>query len=133
MAYDAHLTPEDLARIIPYLDYFENPESVFYTEKNGYYLQSQEVSRFRKELDDIGFLQVFDWRSWLDENEEYRDLDNPLRDKIMGEDLDGLRKLMTSYIRGDRFVEGLFLHAVQNGHVAAVLNRVKGLLEQKSP
>ncbi|MCM3126918.1 DUF6508 domain-containing protein [Paenibacillus sp. MER 78] len=38
-------------------------------------------------------------------------------------DLEALGKLMTSYIRGDQFNEGLFIHAILKGHITQLASR----------
>ncbi|WP_098747614.1 DUF6508 domain-containing protein [Paenibacillus sp. EZ-K15] len=127
MPYDADLTSEDVDRLLQYLEYFQDPGSVFYYEVNGYMRESQEIGSFRKALDDVGFLMVFNWSDWLMENEIYRNLDNNMDSSIMNADLETLRKLMTSYIRGDRFNEGLFISVCMKGHAAHILLRLREL------
>ena len=68
--------------------------------------ESQEIGSFRKALDDVGFLMVFNWSDWLMENEIYRNLDHEVDSSIMNADLTTLRKLMTSYIRGIDLTKG---------------------------
>lgn len=127
MTYDADLTSADVDRLLQYLQYFQDPESVFYHEVNGYLRESKEIGSFRKALDDVGFLMVFNWSDWLMENEIYGNLDNEVASSIMNADLETLRKLMTSYIRGDRFNEGLFIHVCMKGHAAQILLRLREL------
>ncbi|MEK5331898.1 DUF6508 domain-containing protein [Lysinibacillus sp. FSL W8-0992] len=71
---------------------------------------------------------VFDWKSWLNENEIYKNIANDIEEHVMKADLDTLRKLMTSYIRGDRFNEGLFEGVIINGHVTKILTRLRELM-----
>lgn len=127
MPYDTDLASADVDRLLQYLEYFEDSGSVFYEEINGYMRESQEIGSFRKALDDIGFLMVFNWSDWLMENEIYRNLDHELDNSIMNADLETLRKLMTSYIRGDRFNEGLFISVCMKGHAAQILLRLREL------
>lgn len=127
MPYDADLTSGDVDRLLQYLEYFQDPGSVFYHEVNGYMRESQEIGSFRKALDDVGFLMVFNWSDWLMENEIYKNLDHEVDSSIMNADLTTLRKLMTSYIRGDRFNEGLFIHVCMKGHAAKILLRLREL------
>lgn len=116
-----------MKRLINYLEFFQNASSIFFTEIKGYRVESREVRKFRKELSDTKFLLVFDWIQWIIENDEFRDINNNLQDTIMNADLDTLRKLMTSYIRGDRFSEGLFIDAILKGHVTNILLRLQEL------
>ncbi|MDL1164083.1 DUF6508 domain-containing protein [Yersinia pestis] len=127
MPYDSDLTASDVERLLSYLDYFQNPRSVFYHDVNGYRCESQEIRSFRKALDDVGFLMAFNWSEWLAENEVYRDLNNHIGSSISSADLVTLRKLMTGYVRGDRFNEGLFISVCMKGHIAEILLRLRAL------
>ncbi|MGG3279945.1 DUF6508 domain-containing protein [Paenibacillus solani] len=129
MTYNSNLSMTDMDRLLSYLDYFQDPDSVFGYEASGYMCQSQEVRNFCTTLDDIGFLLVFNWHEWLAQHEAYKDLDHPIASSIMNADLDTLRKLMTSYIRGDRFNEGLFIEVCRKGHIASILLRLRELRE----
>lgn len=128
MPYDGVITNEEIKELLKHLDYFQDSKSNFFTEKNGYRLESQEVIRFREVLNDTGFLMIFDWGQWLDENKIYKDINNlGIHERIMSADLVTLRKLMTSYIRGDRFNEGLFIAVILKGHVTKILLRLQEL------
>ncbi|MFD1176613.1 DUF6508 domain-containing protein [Paenibacillus puldeungensis] len=127
MPYDAVITHEEIKKLLGFLPYFQDSNSTFYRVINGYMAESEEVRKFREELNQTGFLMVFNWHEWLSDHEEFKDLDNDIHDKIMSSDLDTLRKLMTSYIRGDRFNEGLFISAILKGHIRDVLLRLQEL------
>lgn len=129
MPYQGDVTKEEINSLLNYLEYFQNSGSVFYIEKNGYRFESDEIRNFRKELDDVGFLLVFDWKQWISDHEEFKDTNRPIREKIAEADIETLRKLMTSYIRGDRFNEGLFIHVILKGHISNILLRLKELAE----
>lgn len=129
MTYNANLSVADLDRLLSYLDYFQDPDSVFGYEANGYMCQTQEVSNFCTTLDDTGFLLVFNWHEWLAQHEVYKDLEHSTASSLVNADLDTLRKLMTSYIRGDRFNEGLFIEVCRKGHIASILLRLRELRE----
>ena len=66
-------------------------------------------------MSDTGFLMVFNWHEWLDRNEGFKDLNKDIQEEIKYADLETLRKLMTSYVRGDRFNEGLLERIVADG------------------
>ncbi|MCM3781515.1 DUF6508 domain-containing protein [Neobacillus mesonae] len=125
MPYDANITTDELNKLLQYLEYFQGRDHVFYYEKNGYLAESEEVLQFRKELDQTGFLVVFDWSEWIQANERFRDIKNDIHDEIKRADLNTLRKLMTSYIRGDRFNEGLFIQVILQGHIKNILMRLQ--------
>ncbi|WP_160032187.1 DUF6508 domain-containing protein [Paenibacillus sp. An7] len=119
-----------IKRLTNYLEFFQNDRSVFFTESKGWRIESPEVSQFRKELYDTKFLLVFDWVQWITENDEFKSVNNNVQDKIRNADLETLRKLMTSYIRGDRFNEGLFIDVILKGHVTDILLRLQELINE---
>ncbi|WP_334076646.1 DUF6508 domain-containing protein [Paenibacillus sanfengchensis] len=127
MSQQKELTKQEIESLISFLDYFQNTDNTFYEVVNGYYRESPEVRRFREELDRTGFLIVFNWHEWLAEHKVFTDLAKPIEEPVRSADLDTLRKLMTSYIRGDRYNEGLFIQAILNGHITCILLRLKAL------
>lgn len=127
MPSNGSITKEEIKKLIDYLEFFQNTDSIFFTEEKGYWVESSEVSEFRKQLSDTNFLIVFDWVQWISDNKEFKDLNNDLYSEIMNADLETLRKLMTSYIRGDRFNEGLFINVILKGHVTNILLRLQEL------
>ncbi|WP_028595285.1 DUF6508 domain-containing protein [Paenibacillus assamensis] len=124
--HDQELSQAETSRLLTYFDYFQH-EQTFTVHKNGYEFENDTVMEFREVLTDTGFLMVFDWMEWLNRHEVYRDINIDISDHIKQADMETLRKLMTSYIRGDRFNEGLFITVIKKGIVAAILERVKGL------
>lgn len=129
---DTHiLTKTKINRLLGYIDCFQNADHEHLQFVNGYPSESQEVIAFRKALDECGFLIVFDWKAWISEHEIYKDIEQNIEEQIKKADVDTLRKLMTCYIRGDRFNEGLFAAVVQNGNVAKILHRLSELFPEK--
>lgn len=127
MPYDSVITRVEIDKLLKFLDYFQDKSNVFYYEKNGYFFESDEVLKFYQMLDETGFLMVFDWRSWIADHEIYSDLSNSIANEMKEADLETLRKLLTSYMRGNRFNEGLFIHAIENGHITNILLRLREL------
>lgn len=127
MPSNGSITKEEIKILIDYLEFFLNTDSIFFTVEKGYWVESSEVSEFRKQLSDTNFLIVFDWVQWISDNKEFKDINNDLYSEIMNADLETLRKLMTSYIRGDRFNEGLFINVILKGHVTNILLRLQEL------
>jgi len=127
MPSNGSITKEEIKILIDYLEFFQNTDSIFFTVVKGYWVESSEVSEFRKQLSDTNFLIVFDWVQWISDNKEFKDINNDLYSEIMNADLETLRKLMTSYIRGDRFNEGLFINVILKGHVTNILLRLQEL------
>ncbi|SMF79332.1 hypothetical protein SAMN05661091_1685 [Paenibacillus uliginis N3/975] len=124
MSFNSQITSTEIERLLNYSEYFQNVES-----QNNNHNMNEMISEFYNELSNTEFLLVFDWIGWLKENEVFRNLDNDIEEFIKKADLETLRKLMTAYIRGDRFNEGLFLKAVSSGKVGIILRRLKEINE----
>ena len=90
-----------------------------------YVVYDQKVNEFRTLLYESGFMVVFDWGSW-DEGPEIAS--DPAR--VSDVDLLTLRMLMTAIVRNDRFCEGAFLSAVQDGLIAAILKQLETLMKE---
>ena len=121
---------EELNRLVGFLDFFQRVDALMSEEEKRDMLECEEIMEFYEELYNTGFLLVFDWKSWLDQNEIYKNIANNIEEHVTKADLNTLRKLMTSYIRGDRFTEGLFEGVILNGHVTKILTRLKKLMDK---
>ena len=123
---------EAFNKLLQFVDFFQGLDAVVSEEEKRNRLEGDELEEFYNDLYDTGFLIVFDWKSWLNENEVYKNLENDFEEHIMTADLITLRKLMTSYIRGDRFTEGLFNRVILNGHITKILIRLRVLMQSKT-
>lgn len=123
---------EAFNKLLQFVDFFQGLDAVVSEEEKRNRLEGDELEEFYNDLYDTGFLIVFDWKSWLNENEVYKNLENDIEEYIMKADLIMLRKLMTSYIRGDRFTEGLFNRVILNGHITKILIRLRVLMQSKT-
>lgn len=121
---------EELNRLVGFLNFFQRVDALMSEEEKRDMLECKEIMEFYEELYNTGFLLVFDWKSWLDQNEIYKNIANNIEEHVTKADLDTLRKLTTSYIRGDRFTEGLFERVIINGHVTKILTRLKELMDK---
>ena len=66
-----------------------------------------------------------DWVEWQDVAEEY--VDSP--EKIKSADVVTVQKLFTTHVRKDRFCEGHLASMFENGHIVALLRRLKEIRE----
>ena len=66
-----------------------------------------------------------DWVQWQDVAVEYVDL----QEKIDSADIVTLKKLFTTHVRKDRFCEGHLATMFENGHIVALLRRLKEIRE----
>lgn len=126
------ITVEALNKLLHFIDFFQGLDAVISEEEKRNRLDCDEFDEFYNELCNTGFLIVFYWKSWLNENEVYQNIENDIEEHIMEADLVTLRKLMTSYIRGDRFNEGLFNRVIINGHITKILTRLRVIMQSKS-
>jgi hypothetical protein len=122
---------EELNKLVKFIDFFQRLDATTSENEKRNMLACEEIREFHDELCNTGFLIVFDWKSWLHENEAYKHIANDIEEHIMKADIATLRKLMTSYIRGDRFTEGLFVGVIINGHVTKILTRLRELMEME--
>lgn len=120
---------EEINKLLKFLDFFQRLDAVIIEEEKRKMLECDEIEKLYNELCNTGFLIVFDWKSWLNQNEIYKNIANDIEEHLMKADLDTLRKLMTSYIRGDRFSEGLFNEVIMNGHITKILIRLRELIQ----
>lgn len=75
-----------------------------------------------------GFIVGFDWTSWQEEAERYW-LDP---EAVANADLTTVRRLITTHVRKDRFVEGHLAAAFEEGHIRALLARLE-VIRQSEP
>jgi hypothetical protein len=124
--YDKEITPQDIEKILKL--YANSKELVGADQLDG---RLQEFTHeLLQTLFETGFLMVFNWHEWLNRNEVFKDLNKDIHEEIKSEDLETLRKLMTSYVRGDRFNEGLLERIVVDGKLHCILQRLREIRDQ---
>ena len=85
-----------------------------------------EVEAFLACLYDTGIVADMDWPTWLEE------VGRPLYDdpnQLVTATLEQCRMLLIAHVRADRFVDGHVLSILRDGHLVAVLERVRALVE----
>jgi hypothetical protein len=84
----------------------------------------ESVVQFEQALYDHGWIsKSFDWGEWQDTAIEY--VEAP--DKINSADVDTIQKLFTTHVRKERFCEGHLAAMFENGHIVALLRRLRDL------
>jgi len=91
-----------------------------------WFAYSDEVDRFHRDLARYGFIRPFDWPAWC--REVGADVLTS-KEFVREADLETVWKLFTAHIRADRFNEGHLANAFVNGHIVALLRRLKELRE----
>lgn len=114
--------------VLKYLPIFEEPGYQFgewHTREgqSAYFSYKPEVDEFIRALYEQGLIIQFDWPSWGEENKRYRS-DPAALDEA---DLLTIQKLLTAHVRADRFVEAHLAGIFREGHLAAILQRLKSI------
>lgn len=82
-------------------------------------------------LEDVragGWVAPFDWPAWAASAEGQRLIGHP--DAVATATAEDLGRLLTTYVRGDRFNEGLLASAHENGMLAAIVDRASTLADE---
>jgi hypothetical protein len=122
--------PHQLDALLRFLPIFEQPGYVFgeWHSTDGqfpYYSMHREATEFIQALYGQQVVFSFDWSSWQEEAERF--VSDP--EALQAADLLTLRKLLTTHVRKDRFVEGHLAGMLECGHVAAILRRMGKIRE----
>jgi len=128
------LRPEQLDRILAFLPIFEQPGYSFgeWQTQRGvfpYWAASPEVTAFVEALHREQFIAPFDWVSWADEAHRYTEGGEAA---LATADLATLRKLVTAYVRADRFSAGTLASMFQSGQIIAILRRLRQIRDSLS-
>jgi len=118
--------PGQIDAVLEFLPAFQSPGYKFGEWADaGYFSYSPEVDEWIRTLYEQDFLLPFDWTRWK-EAQRYRSQPGALETA----DLLTLRKLLTTHVRADRFVEGHLASVLESGHVTAILRRLKQIRGQ---
>jgi hypothetical protein len=112
---------ENIDTILEYIPYFESSDNEFYeidTDKSimDPYFYSEKTSEFIKALYENNFIQAFDWS-------QFNTLENV--ENIEKTDIETITKILTAYIRADRFSSGSVANLIKEGHLLRILYRLK--------
>jgi hypothetical protein len=123
--------PHQLDALLRFLPIFEQPGYVFGEWRSAegqfpYYSMHREATEFVQTLYGQQVVFSFDWRNWQQEAERF--VADP--EALGTADLLTLRKLLTTHVRRDRFVEGHLASMLECGHITAILRRLGKIREQ---
>jgi hypothetical protein len=123
--------PHQLDAVLRFLPIFEQPGYVFgeWHSAEGqfpYYSMHREATGFVQALYDQQVVFSFDWSNWQQEAERF--VSDP--EALETADLLTLRKLLTTHVRKDRFVEGHLASVLECGHITVILRRLGKIREQ---
>ena len=123
--------PHQLDALLRFLPIFEQPGYVFgeWHSAEGqipYYSMDREATEFVQALYDQHVVFSFDWPGWQQEAKRFASDPEALETA----DLLTLRKLLTTHVRKDRFVDGYLAGMMKCGHITAILRRLGKIREQ---
>jgi hypothetical protein len=129
------LTKDNIEVLLHFLPIFEKEGYIFgevVVEKGQFPFASlsKDSQEFIRSAYDNNWVVSFDWIAWKDsdEGQHYQSLD-----ALQEADIEALRKVLTTCIRQDRFVEGLMLDLLEQGYITAILRRLKEICEKDYP
>ena len=91
-----------------------------------YFSFSSEAQEFIRALYQQRIIFAFDWQSWREQAQYYQ----THTDALQTADLLTIRKLLTTHVRMDRFVEGHLANAFDQGLLTAILWQLKRIRDQ---
>jgi len=128
------ITVQGIEKVLAFLPLFERSDTTLYEVRTDLslfdpYVYSKEVGEFIEILDSEEFVTPFDWSNW--QNEAAKFVEQP---KLLeSAELTILQKLLTTHIRKERFHSGHLAAMIDNGHILAILQRLKQIrLDMKS-
>jgi len=120
------MTVQSLDRVLAFLPLFENQDSNLYDVATDLsvsdpYIYTNKVDEFIKILYSEEFVTSFNWSAWQKEAAKF--IEQP---KLLeSAELNTLQKLLTTHVRKERFCSGHFAAMIDNGHILAILKRLK--------
>jgi hypothetical protein len=94
-----------------------------------WYELSPEAERFVREASGHGFVVPFDWMAWSSSEDGQRLLGHP--EAVASAAASDLVRLLTAYVRGERFGDGTLEGALESGMLVAIARRARGLVSQR--
>ncbi|PKL69065.1 MAG: hypothetical protein CVV28_02825 [Methanobacteriales archaeon HGW-Methanobacteriales-1] len=112
---------ENIDAILEYIPYFESVKNECYEinpdkslmDPNFY---SEKTSEFIQALYENNFIQALDWS-------DFNTLENV--ENIEHADIDTLVKILTAYVRADRFSSGSVANLIKEGYLLRILYRLR--------
>lgn len=129
------ITARQIDALLPFLERFEAVgfSAGTWTMPEGqipWFDFNESVMEFHQALYDNGWVTpAFDWTEWQASAEEF--VNSPK--KIEKADATTIQKLLTTHSRADRFCEGHLASMFENGHIVALLRRLKAIREKMKP
>ena len=119
------ITTKQIDAIVPFLEVFEAEgfRGLESRHDDGTLQNCEQVRKFNQALYDYGWIVSVDWQAWHDQAVRY--VDTP--ELVATADMETIRNLLITHARQDHFCEGHLGVMCQNGHIIALLRRLKEL------
>lgn len=121
--------------LLSYIEYFKSSDNSFFKKhlgqnkdgviELGYVEYSDEVLKFIDMIYGTGFIFNGDYLDWR--TKDFYSVEDIKQVIKNSNNIDTLRKILTYYIRGDRFCEGMIAGSIENKIFLDILLRVKEL------
>ncbi len=116
----------DIKALVSFLPLFESKGFQFgrWESAKGqwpYFAHSDSAKAFIEAIYAHGWFVAFDWPQWQGRAEKY--VQNP--GKVATARIGTIRKLLTTHARKERFCEGHLSEMFENGHLTAILRRLR--------
>ena len=124
-----HIKPAQIDALMPFLDKFEEAgfsAGTWKTEDGHFpwFNFDEVVTEFIQVLYDNDWVTPqFDWTEWQESAQRY--IESP--EMVESADAVTIQKLLTTHARADRFCEGHLASMFENGHILALLHRLRVL------
>lgn len=93
----------------------------------GWFEPSPEAEAFLADARGGGWVAPFDWPAWASSDEGRRLLGDP--EAVAAATADDLRRLLTTYVRAERFGDGTLESAYASGMLTAIARRAAALAD----
>ena len=127
------ITPKQIDAILAFLDAIERMDFKFgelpvasETSVIPNFKYGDPFEAFVRALYGEGWIEQFDWEKWQETASQY--VESP--DLLASTDAETIRKLLTTHVRKDRFCEGNLAAMFENGHIVALLRRLKEIRQE---
>lgn len=68
MSHISEIKYEEINKLLKFLDIFQRLDAMISEEEKRYLPECEGIREFYNELCNTGFIIVFDWKSWLNQN-----------------------------------------------------------------
>ena len=127
MSAHNNISNTSIDNILKYLPHFrDNKKSFSKIDKEDLfypYVYSRETSEFMSTIIKEEFTIVFDWVKWQEEAEKYF----KEAELLKSADIMTLRKLMTMFLRKERFCSGFLNSVIDTGMILRILERLNAI------